>query len=159
MNDRMLASYHEAGHLVAAWLLDIPVEVVEVSNEGEGRTQLSLWYRSTSIFRDVNQGTVYRDTLFVLAGDFGERLLCPLDDEHGVSLDTYLAYVLSRRFKLDLRHLKEEVSQMIVRQRETIRTLAFLLYTCGKLDAYRLALLRMDWLARGKILSSPLATP
>lgn len=155
MNDRMLASYHEAGHVVVAWLLGIPVEMVEVSHEGRGRTQLSLWYRSTSMFRDVNQSTVYRDTLFVLAGDCGERLLRPLDDEQIVSLDTYFAYALSRRFKLDLRNLKEEASRMVVRQRETIHTLALLLYSRGKLDAYALALLRMDWLARGKNLLTP----
>lgn len=149
----MLAAYHEAGHVVAAWLLGIPVEVVEISHDGRGRTRLSLWYRSTSMFRDVNQSTAYRDALFVLAGDCGEQLLFSFDDDRTVGLDTYLAYVLSQRFKLDLLRLKEEVGHMMVRQRDTIHALAHLLYARGKLDAYGLALLRMDWLARGKSLS------
>jgi hypothetical protein len=150
----MSAAYHEAGHVVMAWLLGIPIGAVEVSSDGRGRTRLSLWHRSTSMFRDVNQSTVYRDVLFVLAGDCGEQLLLSFDDEWTVGLDTYLAYVLSQRFNLDLYRLKEEAGYMMVRQRDTIRTLAHLLYSRGKLDAYGLALLHMAWLARGKNLSS-----
>ncbi len=151
----MLAAYHEAAHVAVAWLLGIPVGEVEVSSDGQGRTRLSRWYSSTSMFREVNQSTVRRDTLFVLAGDYGEQLICPLPTEKAVGLDTYFAYVLSQRFKLDLYRIKEEVSQMIVRQRGTIQALAHHLYTHGKLKGYRLALLHMDWLARGKDLSSP----
>jgi len=148
----MLAAYHEAGHVVAAWLLGIPVESVEISHDGRGRTQLSLWYRSTSMFREVNQSTVRRDILFVLAGDCGEQLLFRFDERRTVDLDTYLAYVLSQRFRLDLYHLREEVGQMVVRQRDTIHALARILYSHGKLNGFRLDLLRMDWLARGKTL-------
>src|SRR3989344_1123280 len=121
MNARMLAAYHEAGHVVAAWLLGIPLGVVEISSDGHGRTQLSSWYCATSMFREVSQNTVRRDVLFVLAGDCGEQLLSRCDGRRTADFDAYLAYVLSRRFRLDLYCLKEEAGQMVVRQRHTNR--------------------------------------
>lgn len=153
MNSRMLAAHHEAGHVAMAWILGLPVGTAEVSGDGQGRTRLSLWYRSTSMFREVNQDTVHRDVLFVLAGDMGEQLLFPDNARGAVDTDTYLAFILSKRFCLNLRDLKEEASRMIVRQRHTINALAQLLYRRGTLNSFDLALLRMDWLARGKNLA------
>lgn len=149
MDMRLLAAYHEAGHVVAAWMCGLPVGKVKIDHKGQGLTRLSLWYRSTTMFRPVNQETVRKSALFALAGDYSEQLVslrvakCSGDD-------MFLVSFLSRRFCLDYADLRRETEFMILRQRRTIALLAEQLYQLSVLDEYQLALHRMNWLACGR---------
>lgn len=150
-----LSAYHEAAHVVVGWVLGIPIGDVMISANGrEGRVRKSLWYRLTRSFREVTQGTVRHDIMWSLAGKYGEMLAgaftaMPHD------FDFYFLDRLARRFALDMESLERDTWNIVYAQREAIVRLAGDFAKRRELSEHDVAVLRMDWLARGESVRPP----
>lgn len=159
MKESPLLPYHEAAHVVAGWMLDIPIDRVVVDKEGWG-VKKSLWFNMTRQFREVSQETVRRDVIFCLAGEYGEMLVGG-ENSTSFTFDDHLARFLCNKFRLNLTTLREEAFALVFAQRETIKDLAGkLIQKAEQLDQendeviifspYEMSVERMNWLARGK---------
>ena len=145
-----VAAHHEAGHVVAAWRLGIPIGFTSVDEKGNGVTRVSQFHSCTSMFRAVTQCTVRNMALFALAGDAAEQLVTRFVETDIAEPDYAISWFLARKFRLDLAQLKEEAEQIILREHETIVRIASELHRRRSLNSFDLALQRMNWLARGK---------
>ena len=152
--------YHEAAHVVAGWVLGLPIDRVIVDKAGWG-VKKSRWHSLTRQFHAVSQETVRRDVIFCLVGDCGEMLVGG-EGAHLYEHDDHLARTLSRKFALDLASLRQEAFHLVLTHKHTIASIAQKLRQkaekadIGKGDtielfsSYEMALERMNWLARGK---------
>jgi hypothetical protein len=153
-----VSSYHEAAHVTVGWVLGIPIGDVVISANGkEGRVRKSLWYRLTRAWQKVSQDTVRQDIMWSLAGKYGEMLAgeftaMPHD------FDFYFLDRLARRFALDMETLERDTWNIVFAQRGTIVRLAHEFAKRRKLSEHDIAVLRMDWLARGESGGLPLTT-
>ena len=147
---RRVSSHHAAGHIVAGFIHGLPLRAAYVKG-GEGAVYLSRFYLWTSMFREVNQATVKQKVLFILSGRYASTLAGFDDPEEVWHSDCYLPWFLSRKFALDTQALAREAEYLVLRNREPILIVADRLYRQGSLNSYELALMRMDFLAKGSL--------
>ena len=160
MNASLDMPYHEAAHVLAGWVLDLPIDRVVIDKNGWG-VKKSHWYSMTRQFREVSQETVRKDVIFCLAGDYGEMLV----GGEGPLLyaqDDNVARVLSRKFALNLASMREEAFRLVLGHRQAISQVAQKLAKKAEhakhegkkemvlFSPYEMSLERMNWLARGK---------
>ncbi len=139
--------YHEAAHIVAGFVLRIPLGSAEITDQG-GVVRMSWWYRVTRMFHPVTRQTVKRDRSWRLAGDYGEQLFSGKhvpDEAH----DRLFLHALTRRFRLDPREIEREAWGIVFRERHAIWAIAEQLRAKRRVSAYAMRLLYMNWLARG----------
>ncbi len=160
MNVSIDLPYHEAAHVVAGWVLDLPIDRVVIDKNGWA-VKKSRWYSMTRQFREVSQETVRKDVIFCLSGDYGE-LLVGASGPKLYAHDDHLARFLSRKFALNLTSMRQEALQLVLTHKESISKVAQKLVKKAEhakregkealvlLSSYEMKLERMNWLARGK---------
>ncbi len=152
--------YHEAAHVLAGWVLDLPIDRVVIDEHGWG-VKKSRWYNMTRQFREVSQETVRKDVIFCLSGDYGEMLV-GAEGPHLYAHDDHLARFLSRKFALNLASMRQEAFALVLTHKKAISKVAQTLARKAErakregkealvlLSPYEMMLERMNWLARGK---------
>lgn len=160
MNVSLDLPYHEAAHVLAGWVLDLPIDRVVIDKHGWG-VKKSRWYNMTRQFREVSQETVRKDVIFCLSGDYGEMLV----GGEGPKLyahDDYIARFLSRKFALNLHAMRDDAFRLVLTHKQAIGKVAQTLVKKAErakrdgkealvlLTPYEMTLERMNWLARGK---------
>ena len=160
MNVSLDLPYHEAAHVLAGWVLDLPINRVVIDKNGWG-VKKSRWYNMTRQFREVSQETVRKDVIFCLSGDYGEMLVGG-EGPHLYAHDDYVARMLSRKFALNLTSMREEAFRLVLGHKQAISQVAQKLAKKAErakregkqalvlLSPYEMNLERMNWLARGK---------
>lgn len=146
---KLCAAYHEAGHVVGAWISGLPVGKVMVDGKGNGCTMISRFYDWTSMFRKVDQTTVREQMYFLLGGICAEALLPFGDPFPHAEEDRWHARRLARRFVIDPDEVLSKTRAVIERNKHTIALMARDLFKKEELSAFDLALHRMNWLAGG----------
>lgn len=160
MNVSLDMPYHEAAHVLAGWVLDLPIDRVVIDKNGWG-VKKSRWYNMTRQFREVSQETVRKDVIFCLSGDYGEMLV-GAEGPHLYAHDDYVARFLSRKFALNLSSMREDAFSLVLTNKRAISKVAQKLVKKAEsakregkealvlLNPYEMTLERMNWLARGK---------
>jgi hypothetical protein len=139
--------YHEAAHIVAGFVLRIPLGSADISPDG-GVVRMAWWYRAMRMFYPVSRQTVRRDLIWSLAGDFGEQLMLGRampDTSH----DRLFLDALTRRFRLSTEELEREAWNIVFQERQAILSIAKRLETKHHFSEYDMQLLYMNWLAHG----------
>ncbi len=152
--------YHEAAHVLAGWVLDLPIDRVVIDKNGWG-VKKSRWFSMTRQFREVSQETVRKDVIFCLSGDYGGMLVGAEWPPH-YAHDDYLARFLSRKFALNIAAMRDDAFRLVLTHKHAISKVAQKLVKkaeCAKREGkealvlitpYEMNLERMNWLARGK---------
>ena len=145
-----VACCHEAGHIVAGWLMGITVSKVEVTKtgielslnlqQGLHRTYFASWEHIKKFIRFLLAGK-QAEVIF-----FGCASVSAWEDDYSRARRTALDYAKQN----EVEKLEQETRELLVGQRDAMSRVATAIKLRSELSSFDLRVLYMDWLARGK---------
>ncbi|HEY9585715.1 MAG TPA: hypothetical protein VJJ02_03970 [Candidatus Paceibacterota bacterium] len=173
MNNRTVGpspvSIHEAGHVVMAWLMEIPICGVVIDERG-GRVQLSTSYHLTDMYsiKDHEEAWKFAQGLIqmLLAGRCAERIFFRGISRLNSQRDLLRVFILAGKFgrTKDIRNINDETQTALLTHKRKIHRIAERLEQKKILSSANLAVMQKEfadgrWPLRTGILKTRIARP